>query len=258
VLADNARAVSQAKVEEAGGSFETEGSLLIDDEEEPVEQKRDFDDIIFPPAPEASFRSKCVMWLQDNIMGEAEPVHCQQAAWMIVSMSESTIALLCDSESLELRNATDAAINLWGPMLSAHSTIDSLLPSNEQAHFLIRAMNVHNQPPLNQAYLQEGIPGVSCHDIGILTFVDQTGSDFRAVLRTMHLPAEPLLGKDASILCVVEPSDISKNQLGKSVRRRWKRQGGVASGVSDMSVSSLSVTPDQSASQIGKATADSD
>jgi len=126
----------------------------------------------------------------------------------------------------------------------AGTLVVALLASPTSAAWLRRAIVTHQ----NLASLEGSpgeVPGFAVHALGQLEFRESSGRPFEASVTVAHLPAEPRLGKAATVAVVVEPLlRKGRPERGDGGRRGQGSSHGVRAGSAVMSQAASAVSDD--------------
>lgn len=173
-------------------------------------------------------------------------VHCQEVCWQVLNSVHGTTALLCDSPDLKIQQASAQASATWGTQIVG-SPVVSLLAAPASGAWLRRAILTH-QTLANMEGAAGDVAGFAIHALGRLAFREGSHSSFESSVTVAHLPAEPRLGRKASVIVIVEPVVDARAGGRRSGGR--SESGSFAHGDARQSTVSDDIAPSDSASNI--------
>lgn len=179
--------------------------------------------------------------------GAPEALYCRDVSWQVLNSVHGVISFLCDSPGLKILQSSERANMIWGSNMLVGSLVVSLLAVPASAAWLRRAILTH-QALAKMEGAAGDVPGFAIHTLGRLEFREGSNGSFESQVTVAHLPAEPRLGREASVVVLVEPL------LTAAANKRTESRSGrsEARGQRTQSVVSDDVQPDDSASNIAQ------
>jgi len=190
-----------------------------------------------------------------NSGADANLPSLQAAVWQMINAMQGVTALLCNSETLKITDATKKACALWGSASLRGCTLASLIFDDLTASWLRREVSDSSIP-----VGESGDAGFTVRGIGCIEFRNKLGSTFDSSVLCARLPPEVSPPKAPLLLLVVEPMDGEQMQERKKTHTpalsnsQWPHKGSFrtepSSGV--QSIVSDDITANDSVSNINQ------
>jgi len=126
----------------------------------------------------------------------------QAMCWHVLNSVPDVTALLCELKDLQITSVSKKAYKVWGGSSLHGHTLQTLVHTREEAAWLQKAIS-SNQ--LSVELEKSEIGGFLVRELGCLAFRSRSGECFDSITTTVHMPAEPALGKNKAIIIILHP-----------------------------------------------------